>query len=184
MNANDELNELGGLWQSLDDRAAPARPIADIARRQRSQRIQLAMELAVALTGTVVGALLVVRGSAAIGAAAIAFSLFGAVVGWLTRSMNIGVLERSVTEHLAASAAILKAKRNHNVAGVAMFVAALVFYAFIRAKQVTGFGLMDVVVPAGLVVLAVFYVLRAVTAHRLLRAWSERVGELEQQGVD
>lgn len=182
MNANDELNELGGLWQSLDDRVAPARPIADIARRQRAQRMQLAMELSISLVGTFVGAMLVARGSTAIGAAAIVFSLFGAVVGWLTRAMNIGVLERSVTEHVAASAAILKAKRNHNVAGVAMFVAALAFYAFVRGKQVTGFGVMDVVVPAGLVLLAVLYLRRAVAAQRLIGTRSEQVRELSETG--
>lgn len=180
MNANDDLNELGGLWQSLDDRAAPARPVADIAKRQRAQRLQLAGELAISFTGTVVGAVLIARGSAAIGAAAIAFSLFGAVVGWLTRTMNIGVLERSVTEQLAASAAILKAKRNHDVAGVAMFVAGLVFYAFVRSRQVAGFGVADVAVPAGLAALAAFYLRRAVASQRLIGLHSERERELSR----
>lgn len=179
MNANEDINGLGGLWQSLDKGPAPSRPIADIARRRRSQRLQLWLELAIAAVGAAVGAVLVARGTVAIGVAAIVFSLFGAVVGWLTRSMNIGVLERSVSDYVAASAAILKARRNHNVAGVAMFVAALVFYAFVRATRATGFGVMDVVVPAGLVVLAVFYLLRAILAQRQLRAWFERVGELE-----
>ena len=92
--------------------------------------------------------------------------------------MNISVLERSVAEHVAASAAILKAQRNHNVAGVAMFIAGLVFYVFVRTKQVTGFGVMDVVVPAGLIVLAAFYLRRALATHRLLRAHSKRAREL------
>ena len=177
MNANDELNELGGLWQSLDERAAPARPIADIAKRQRAQRLQLAMELAISLTGTVVGAVLVMQGSVAIGAAAIAFSVFGAVVGWLTRSMNVSVLERSVTEHISARTAILKAKRNHNLAGVFMFVAALVFYLYLRTQQRTGFLAIDVIVPAGLVLLGLFYLRRFTATQRLLRAQSERSRE-------
>lgn len=181
MNASDDLDELGGLWQSIDDDGPVSqRPVADIARRQRAQRMQLGMELAISLAGSAVGAWLITRGSTAIGAAAIVFSLFGAVVGWFTRATNIGVLERSVTEHLAASAAILKARRNHDVAGVAMFVAGLVFYAFVRSRQAAAFGVMDVVVPAGLLALALFYLRRAMAAQRLIRARSERVRELSE----
>ncbi len=180
MTTNNDLDQLGGLWQSLDEGPAPARPVADIARRRRAQRLYLIIEMGIALAGSAVGIALISTGSLAIGIAALLFSAFGGVIGWMTRSMNLSVLERSVAEHLQASAAVLKARRNHNAGGVLMFVAASVFYGFVtwqKAGVLTG---IDIAAMAGLLAAAMLFLVRARSAGRELarhQARSQGLGE-------
>lgn len=173
MAMNDELDKLGNVWQSLDEGAAPARPVVDIGRRRRRERAYLIIETAIALTGTAVGIALATTGNVAIGLAALVFSLFGGVIGWITRAMNIGALERSVAEHLEAHRAVLKTRRNHNIAGVAMFIAATLFYVFVHRQKQAALTNMDVAITFGLLAAAVFFFYRAKRAHRELERWGQ-----------
>ncbi len=180
MTTNNDLDQLGGLWQSLDEGAAPARPVADIARRRRVQRLYLIIETAIAVTGSAVGVALISTGNFAIGVAALLFSVFGGVIGWMTRSMNLSVLERSVAEHIQASRAVLVARRNHNAGGVLMFIAGSAFYGFVTWQKSGAFTGIDIAAMAGLLAAAVFFLVRARRAGRELdrhRARSQGLGD-------
>ncbi len=173
MNTNDDLDKLGGLWQALDNGSAPARPVADISRRRRTERTYLIIETTIALAGSVVGLALLGSGNVAIGLAALVFSVFGGVIGWITRSINVGVLERSVAEHLEAQRAVLKARRNHNVAGVAILIAATLFFVFVRWQEQAAFTNLDATIAFGMLGAAVFYFYRARKAQRELDQWGQ-----------
>ncbi len=175
MNADDDLRDLGGLWQALDAGGTSDRPVADCAKHQRAQRWYLWIEMAIASAGLVAGILLLGSGAFGVGVAAIVFSVFGGIVGWITRSANIGVLERSVSEHLEASTAIMKSRRNHNAAGVLMFLAAVAFYLFLRLGGDGGLALLDLVLIAFLIGLAVFYLRRTLRAQRDVETQIARV---------
>jgi hypothetical protein len=173
MAMNDELDQLGNVWQSLDDGAAPARPVTDITRRRRRERVYLIVETGIALAGSAVGLALLIGGNVAIGMAALIFSMFGGVIGWVTRSTNIGVLERSIAEHLEAKRVVLKTRRNHNIAGVAMFIAATLFYVFVRQQKQVALTNLDVAIVFGLLGAAVFFFYRARAAHRNMERWGQ-----------
>jgi hypothetical protein len=99
--------------------------------------------------------------------------VYGAVIGWVTRSTNIGDLERSLAEHLETRRGVLKTRRNHNIAGVAMSIAATLFYVFVHEQKQVALTKLDAAIAFGLLAAAVFFFYRARTAHRELERWSE-----------
>ena len=180
MKPEDTLHNFNELWQTLPDEQHQARPVADVDRRRRRQQLYLAAELAVSTVGTIVGAVLMANGSITIGIAAIVYSLFGAVLGWWARAGNIGALSTSVSARLDSLRSMHRARRNHNAAGVAMFVAAVVFFVYVRGAQEAALSGMDVGILLVLAGMAAVYLRRTLRSHRDLADHVARVGVLDE----
>ncbi|MEO1595583.1 MAG: hypothetical protein AAFS02_10110 [Pseudomonadota bacterium] len=179
MKPEDTLHEFNELWQALPEEPSQARPVADVDRRRRLQQLYLVAELAVATVGVLVGAVLIVHGSIAIGIAAVVYSLFGGALGWWARAGNISALTTSVVARLGSLRALYRARRNHNGAGVAMFAAAVVFYLYVRSAQSAPLSVIDVGIALALSGMAAVYLRRTVRAQRDLADHLVRVGTLE-----
>lgn len=180
MKPEDTLHEFNELWQALPDEQRQARPVADVDRRRRRQQLYLMTELAVSTIGSIVGAVLIANGSIAIGIAAIAYSLFGGVLGWWTRSGNLSALSTSVSARLDSLQAMYRARRNHDAAGVAMFAAAIGFYLYVRGAQAAPLSGVDVSILLALAAMAAFYLHRTVRSQRDLAEHTARVGTLSE----
>lgn len=180
MKPEDTLHEFNELWRTLPDGERQARPVADVDQRRRRQRLYLAAELAVSMVGSIVGAVLIANGSITIGTAAIVYSLFGGALGWWTRAGNLGALSTSVSARLDSLRAMYRARRNHNAAGVAMFVAAIAFYFYVRGAQAAPLSGVDASILLALAGMAAFYLHRTVRSHRDLTEHAALVGALDE----
>ncbi|AKS43014.1 hypothetical protein [Wenzhouxiangella marina] len=181
MKPSDEFDALGELWQSLNDGSARQRPPPDLARRRRTQRLILASELAVASAGLLVGLALILGGQIAIGLAALLYSLFGAAIGWKTRSMNIDALERSTRDCLDAQKATLKARRNHHAGGTSMLIAALSFYSLVQSQAGSPWNWMDTVLVGALIAGALFFLVRTIRSIQDLRRLEAQARSLKDE---
>lgn len=184
MTPEDNLQEFDALWRSMPQSPSKPRPVADVGRRQRAQRLYLAAEMLVSVTGIGVGVFLMLSGSVAIGIAAVIYSVFGGLLGWWARGGNIEALSASVAEHLESSTSMLRARRNHNLGGVAMFAAAVIFYAFVRGAQAMPFTGGDIVAVLVLAGMAGFYARRALQAQRALREHTQRWAPIGDEAID
>jgi len=172
----EALSDLSPTWQTLASGAGRPRPAVDLKRKARQQRWAWGAESLVAAAGAVVGLVLIVQGPALIGIAALIYSLFGAVLAWKTRSINIDLLGRSTRDYLAARRTGLKTKRNHDAGGALMCLAATGFFCFVRGQQATAWSNLDWGILAGLVGAAVCLAIRA-------RRGQRRVMEAERQAT-
>ena len=179
MNNHDELTSLSDTWQGLSEGPSSPRPTIDLQRKQRNQRWFWLMESVIAAVGALIGVVLIIQGPVLIGIAVLLYSLFGGILAWKARSMNLHVLGHSISDYLAERRAILRIKRNNDWAGALMCTAAAVFLWFVRGQQSAELSRLDLGLLVGFLIATVFFVIRAWRGQQGIKAADKQAASIQ-----
>lgn len=166
MTKNDDIIDLGGLWQSIDHQASAAAPKKPLLQRQRRLYWTLVLEMTIAAGGTAIGVAVLAKGDPITGLAAIIFSVVAGLAGWVSRKRHLAALEQSISQHLQSRLAVLRAEWLQHTAGLTVLVAALGFHAVVQSQRLSSSATISWAVWSVLIALAAVYAWRAKSAHK------------------
>ncbi|MEM6576314.1 MAG: hypothetical protein AAGB27_04355 [Pseudomonadota bacterium] len=180
MNLAKDNRAISELWRSLPEGAGPKRPTVDLRARRRRQVQLLCIEVLVALGGISLAVALLLQGSLGLGLATLSYCLLVGVLGLRARRGNVAALDLSLAEQMQVTRAMLRARRNYDVASALIWVAALGYFFTLSMLRDQPLTLSGQLILAALLLAIGVQTWRAARSHRRWSAFARQADLLSE----